>query len=596
MTYRQILDQLATEGELMPLTAEPSKHPDLVAKLKGETAYSLFQGSYSPEDAMCGALLRYGCWAEAHGQVEKLSTREASYWHAIVHRMEPDSWNSKYWFRQAGHHTIFPALHAVAERLCRAHPQGGFQVEADWHPGAFVDFCERTRPEPGSDAEQLAREIQMAEWSLLFEFCVRRGFQLIRCKVIEKFGWYAGIVLKELAVALVAAVIGLAGWLYVRGNRPPEVAFATASRTNLESVVTTNGKVEPIEWSPVRAETEGLVESVPVAKGQSVTKGQVLAVLESRAANGELASAEARAAQATAEIQTLESGGRSADLAEIDAAIQRAELDRDLAQRDVESFTRLVGKNAATKADLLEASDRLTRAQAQIRTMTARRSALVTRGDLVAAQARFRDAESAARRAKEKIALAAIRSPRSGVVYQLDVRPGAYLTPGSLAASVGRLDKLRVIVYVDEPELGRVRSGMPVTIVWDALPGREWKGTVDQTPAQIVALDTRQVGEVGCLIDNPDATLLPGTNVSVAIRSQAAANALTVPKESVVRRDGQTGVWLLEGDKVRWRTVTLGIASITRAEIALGLKAGDRVALPSASPLTDGQPVTPSGN
>jgi multidrug resistance efflux pump len=50
------------------------------------------------------------------------------------------------------------------------------------------------------------------------------------------------------------------------------------------------------------------------------------------------------------------------------------------------------------------------------------------------------------------------------------LRPGAYLAAGDLLANVGRLDRVRIRVYVDEPLLGRVAPGQPVTITWEACP------------------------------------------------------------------------------------------------------------------------------
>jgi len=168
------------------------------------------------------------------------------------------------------------------------------------------------------------------------------------------------------------------------------------------------------------------------------------------------------------------------------------------------------------------------------------------------------------------------------------------LNPGDPVASIGKLDRVRVIVYVDEPDLGRVAVGMPVTITWDAMPGRTWAGTVEKTPTQVVALGTRQVGEVQCIIDNPDRDLLPGTNINAEIRSRIVENALTIPKESIRREQGRTGVYVLgEGDKIAWREVQLGTASVTRSEVTSGLKEGDRIALTSDRPLSRGMEVTP---
>jgi HlyD family secretion protein len=135
-------------------------------------------------------------------------------------------------------------------------------------------------------------------------------------------------------------------------------------------------------------------------------------------------------------------------------------------------------------------------------------------------------------------------------------------------------------------------KGMSVTITWDALPGREWKGTVDRTPNEIVTMGARQVGEVTCNIENPDIDLLPGTNVNAVILSETVENATTIPKEAVRREQGKTGVFVLEGDHIRWRTITQGVNNTTRTQVQ-ELKDVDAVALPSEQPLKDGEMVDP---
>ena len=156
------------------------------------------------------------------------------------------------------------------------------------------------------------------------------------------------------------------------------------------------------------------------------------------------------------------------------------------ARREFEATQRLVAKQAATASDLNTAREAVQRAELQIQSYERRRSALVTVSDRTIADARIRDAQALADAARRRIELSEIRSPMSGTLYQFDIRQGAYLNPGDLVGSVGRLDQLRVVVYVDEPDLGRVAKGMPVTITWDALTGRQWKGTVQKLPTQIV--------------------------------------------------------------------------------------------------------------
>jgi HlyD family secretion protein len=132
---------------------------------------------------------------------------------------------------------------------------------------------------------------------------------------------------------------------------------------------------------------------------------------------------------------------------------------------------------------------------------------------------------------------------------------------------------------------------MDATVTWDALPGRQWRGTVEKTPTQIVPLGTRQVGEVLCQIDNADSVLLPGTNVNVSLRSSLAENAVSLPKEAIQRRNQESGVYVINGGRLAWRPVRTGVASITRVEISEGLREGDSVAVPGAVPLAEGMAV-----
>lgn len=396
-----------------------------------------------------------------------------------------------------------------------------------------------------------------------------------------------------MVLLIACGVAALGGWLYFRSSRPPEIPFARPRVETIESVITTNGKVEPASWISVRAETSGVIASVSVEKGQRVKKGQILAAIDMREARAELAAAEARIAQAQAQIATLERGGAPAEIAAIEGDIARAEVDRNQAARDLATLERLIAKRAATQAEADAARDRIARANAQIAAAEARRKALVSAADLESARARLADATAAAKLARERIALGSFTAPMAGTIYELAVRPGAYVETGALIASVGDVDGVRAVLYVDEPDLGRIKPGLPVTITWDALPSREWSATVDRVPTQVAPLGTRQVGEVVCRLENPGGALLPGTNINAQIRTGRAESALTVPKEALRRQNGVTGVYVLEAARIRWRPVQLGLASVTRAEVLDGLAKDDAVALPAGQPLSDGMAVTP---
>jgi HlyD family secretion protein len=389
--------------------------------------------------------------------------------------------------------------------------------------------------------------------------------------------------------ALVCA--GLLTWGLLKWKKqPPEVQFVRVTRQTIHSSVPTNGKVEPIEWAIAHAERAGPVEKILIQRSQNVAKDQPLVELDSTEARGNLLAAQARIAQAKADLEVIARGGRSTDLAEVESGLKRAHLDLEQAQRDYDALQRLEAKQATTATEVNAAKARVDGAKLQIEAWERRRGALASTADRGAAQARLDDAEAAARVADLEIRQSVVRAPVEGTVYQFDLKPGAYLNAGDPVASIGRLDRVRVNVYVDEPDLGRVKKGMPVAITWDALPGHKWDGEVDRTPTQIQAMGTRQVGEVVCLIQNPDRDLLPGTNVNVEIRSQTVADALAIPKEAVRTEHAQTGVYLLVGDHIEWKKISVGIANTTRSQVE-GLKEGDAVVSYSERALQDGMTV-----
>lgn len=395
------------------------------------------------------------------------------------------------------------------------------------------------------------------------------------------------------AAALLTVACGV--WLIRRTySAPPEVAFAIAKHDSLISTLSTNGKVEPSEFVEVRALRPGIVERVLVERGRRVQAGELLALLDEREARIELAAAEARLRQAQAALEVVRAGGRASELAELDASLARARLELDKAEREFQVAQRLLEKQAASRGEVELAKHRVEQARAEVQGLEARRAALASPAERASAEARLREAEAALKQAAEKLHQCRIVAPLGGLVYDLRIRRGDYLQPGDLVASVGKLDPVRVRVYVDEPELGRLAAGMAVTLSWDALPGRVWHGRVEQMPTQVKALGNRQVGELLLTIDNPGLDLLPGANVNAEIRTQLVANALTIPKEAVRRMSAEHGVFVLDAtERVRWRPVKLGAASLTRVEVREGLAAGERVALGTQHPLRDGSRVRP---
>jgi HlyD family secretion protein len=395
-----------------------------------------------------------------------------------------------------------------------------------------------------------------------------------------------------LAILVVGAAV-VVTWVAVKKASPPGVIFTRATRETLVSSLSTNGKVEPIEWMPVRSERAGVVTRILVSRGQFVRKGAPLVELDARVASADLSKAQAAIQEAQAQEQVLTQGGRVAERQQIEADLARVRLDLDAARKSYQALERLVAKQAATRQELDAARQLVEQLELRIQALEKNKAALVTGTDKAIAQARLQEARSAATVAQTNLDLSVIRAPMDGTLYDFELKQGSYVNPGDLIAKVGRLDRVRVTVYVDEPDLGKVREGELVVITWDALPGHQWKGQVDKLPAQIVPLGTRQVGEVGCIIENPDRDLLPNANINADIQATVVENAIAIPKEAIRRQGSDAGVVLLEGDRAVWRKVKLGISNYTKWQVLSGLNGGDAVALPSEKPIRIGARVRP---
>jgi HlyD family secretion protein len=393
-----------------------------------------------------------------------------------------------------------------------------------------------------------------------------------------------------LGLATVAAVV----LLYLNSRRPSaRVTIVQATRETFRSTISSNGKVEPITPYLLRAKFDGFVERVVASEGKNVGKDELLVTMNDRDIRAQLAQARAQLASQQNDLREAQAGGRADQVAKLSADVKTAAAEQNLLQRQQETLTKLAAQNAATSEEVEKNHAALERAdaaaeQARKAKQEFERQAGLDRERLELlvehSQALVNDLE-------DKADSARVVAPASGTLYSLPVHAGDYVHTGDLLADVADLRSLRVRAYVDEPELGQLERGQTVVVSWDALPGRTWVGKTDVLPRQVVALGTRNVGELLCTITNADMDLIPNTTVDVRIEINERDDALVVPRGAVQIDGAHRYVYRFDGNRLHRTEIRVGLSNATEFQVVSGIEQGETLALPGGTPLRDNMAV-----
>lgn len=180
-----------------------------------------------------------------------------------------------------------------------------------------------------------------------------------------------------------------------------------------------------------------------------------------------------------------------------------------------------------------------------------------------------------------------IYAPHAGVVSELGIAQGAYVTPNTRTMSISGMDPVWIEGEIFESHLAKVRLGAKVSIHANAAPGREWLGKVDYIYPELEA--GSRTAKMRIIIDNPDGALLPNMFVHMNIDTTSPAATLSVPQEAVIRTGTMDRVVLsAEAGHFKSVKVITGQRSRDRVEILEGLEEGDKIVV-SAQFLLDSE-------
>jgi membrane fusion protein (multidrug efflux system) len=296
------------------------------------------------------------------------------------------------------------------------------------------------------------------------------------------------------------------------------------------------GSLAPNQSASVAADGGGKVVETFVERGTTVKRGQILARLD--ASEAALAKAEAQAG--------------------VDAAHTREQN----ARLECERAEQLLAKEAISRAAYDQAKANCDGADSNL--------------DL---------ARVHASRAAKRVGDSLVRAPFSGVVVERFVSTGEYVLPGSRVARIIQVDPMRVELSAPEVLSAALAPGQSVSFTVASLPAETFVATVRYIAPAVE--DRSRNLTVEALIDRPDPRLRPGMFATTRLVI-AREKALAVPERAIGGDRSSPRAWVLSGDRIEERVLSLGERDDTMTMVKKGLAAGERVVVGPSPVLQDG--------
>lgn len=354
---------------------------------------------------------------------------------------------------------------------------------------------------------------------------------------------------KKIAGAVIAMLIVIFAVYGIFWYAPP-VAVVLVKKAQIRDIVQGPGTVQSKVPVTVSARITGILEKLYVDQGDRVTKGQLLARLDSAELRHRETSA--RWGQSRARL----------DLARTKADLVKAQANLVLARsnyrRDLEVFKPGYISPAAfdiTKAALRVAQSDVAAQQAAVK----------------AAKAALSQAQSETRTAQALLGYTRIVAPMAGLITGRAAEVGDTINPGTPILQMVNY-QIWAASWIDETELGLLRVGQQARIKLRS--GQSYRGEVVRLNRQADTV-TREL-EVDVKFDELPKPLIIGEETDVSIVA-GRRNALAVPLSAITKRNGTQGVLVAAHGRAEFRPVSLGLRNGRRAAILKGLRQGEMV-------------------
>ncbi len=416
-------------------------------------------------------------------------------------------------------------------------------------------------------------------------------------------------------------VVLLGGFLWagptifpVEEDAPVPFQLAEVKKGEIYSRVTTTGSVNPVLSVTVSTQVSGTIKDLVVDVNSRVKVGQLIARLDQDLFRAEVLQAQAKLEDAFANL-AKEKAGVKMQKDQIAASISGTRVSYQNLEKKYKRAAELFRRDLISKEEFDGVKAEWEMAASRFKESSARvDETKVKQANIQAAEAKVKIARAALRLAQVKLKRSVVRAPVSGIVIAKNVEAGQTVA-ASLSSppivTIAELTRMKVDAWVDEADIGRVRTGQEVEFQVDSYPGRIFRGEVvkiypsPQIQSNVVTYDTE------IHVDNEDLALKPGMTANVTIILVRKSDVLLAPHAGlrIQRRDirkvypeigsgrggrkgrkgrragrsrgerprGRGRLWVYLDGKPERARVRYGARDAKNVEILEGLKEGDRV-------------------
>lgn len=268
-------------------------------------------------------------------------------------------------------------------------------------------------------------------------------------------------------------------------------------------------------------------------------------------------------------LDLVEEGPRSQEVEQARSRVAQARAQLQLAQANQQ-------QNRIRQQEIQAAQEQVRTAKAALKmakASTVRNT--ISQDDVEAARAALEQARSNVQYLQTHIGYTFVRAPIAGVVTEVEADPGEAASTSAPLVTITDNSTVFVRASLPETQLRKARVGQSVPVRVDALGQQQFTGAISKI---IPSADPEtRTFDIRVGVDNSEGKLQQGMYAELEIISERVSNALVIPRDAVITREGQDIVYVAEGGRAKQREVTTGIHDETNVVVTDGLREGDRL-------------------